>query len=113
MEIIGYLIVNTFAIAVASYLLPGVSVDSLFTAIVVAVVLGVINMFLKPVLVFLTLPITLVTLGLFMFVINAALVMLASYIIPGFSVESFWWALLFSLAISAVSWFLNSLSKAA
>lgn len=111
MQIIAYLIINTFAIAVASYILPGVTVEDLFTALVVAVVLGIINAFLKPILVFLTLPITLVTLGLFMFVINAGLVLLASYLVPGFSVENFWWALLFGLVISGVSWFLNSLSK--
>jgi len=110
MNIFAYLVINTFAIAVAAYILPGIRVDGLFTAIVVAVVLGTINAFIKPILVFLTLPITIVTLGLFIFVINAALVMFAGYIIPGFQVDGFLWALLFSLVISLVSWFLSQLA---
>lgn len=85
--------------------------DTFLTAVVVSVVLGVINAILKPILLFLTLPITLVTLGLFTFVINAALVLLVAQIVPGFDVVSFTWALLFSLVLSLVSWFLNTLAS--
>jgi len=105
------LIVSTFAVIISAYILPGVKVDGFLTAIVVAVVLGAANMFIKPVLLLLTLPLSILTLGLFTFVINAALVLLVSSIVPGFKVEGFLWALIFSLILSIVSSFLYSLTK--
>jgi putative membrane protein len=80
-------------------------------AALVAITLGVFNAFVRPILVFLTLPVTVITFGLFVFVINAALVMLAAYIIPGFGVDGFWWALVFSLVVSLVSSFFNQLAR--
>lgn len=80
--------------------LPGVSVDSMSSAIIVAVVLALLNMFVKPVLVFLTLPATLITFGLFLLVINAFVVLICAELVTGFHVSSFWTALLFSLILS-------------
>lgn len=111
MRLIAYLLINGIAVFVASYILPGVDVDSFVTAFLVALVLGVVNMFIKPILFFLTLPITILTLGLFTFIINGLLVLLVSQLVPGFHVENIWWAILFSIVVTLVSWFLNSLIK--
>lgn len=111
MRLILYLLVNGFAVFIASKILAGVRVDSFVTAVIVAVVLGVVNTFIKPVLLLLTLPLNIITLGLFTFVINALLVLLVASIVPGFSVGSFWWALAFSLVVSLVSSFLSNLTK--
>ena len=112
MKTIIHFLVSMIAILVASYILPGVHVSGIETALVLAVVLGIINAFLRPVLIFFTLPLTIVSLGLFVLVINGLLVMLASYIVPGFTVLNFWWALLFSIVITVVSWFLQMFEKA-
>lgn len=111
MHVLLFLLVNSFAVFVTSYVLPGVQVESFLTAVIVAVVLGVLNVFIKPILIILTLPINILTFWLFTFVINAALVLLASAIVPGFKVNGFLWALAFSLVLSIVSSFLNSLAK--
>lgn len=111
MAILLNLLVSSIAVFATAYILPGIKVNDFFTAIVVAIVLGVINAFLKPVLIILTLPINVLTLGLFTFVINALLIMLTSFLVPGFYVANFWWAILFSLVVSLVSSFLNSLSR--
>lgn len=113
MRLVYYLIINALAIFIASYILPGVAINDGITILIVAVVLGAINTFIKPLLILLTLPLTIITLGLFTFIINALLVLLTSYVVPGFEVENFWWALLFSLVISIVSSFLNGLTKQA
>ncbi len=86
-----------------SYILKGIKIDSFWTAIILAVVLAVLNALLKPILIILTLPITVITLGLFLFVINAAIILLADKFIDGFTVDGFWWALLFSLLLSIVT----------
>lgn len=93
-------LISALVILAVSYLLPGIHVDGLFAALITALVLGLINAIIKPVVILLTLPINLITLGLFTFVINAALVMLAAKIVDGFSVDGFLWALAFSLIIS-------------
>jgi putative membrane protein len=95
-------IISTIAILIAAYLLPGVTV-TLIGALVLAVVLGIINVFIKPVVFLLTLPINILTLGLFSLVINALLILLAAKIVPGFSVNGFWIALLFSIVVSLVN----------
>ncbi|QEC41303.1 phage holin family protein [Pseudobacter ginsenosidimutans] len=86
-----------------SYILSGVHIDTFWTAIIVAIVLAILNAILKPVLILLTFPITLLTFGLFLFVINACIILLAEKVVPGFVVDGFWWALLFSLLLSIVS----------
>lgn len=103
--------VMTLAVFVSAQILSGVSVNSVFTAFMVALVLGIINVFLKPILLILTLPINIFTLGLFTLVINAFLVLLASQIVDGFRVDSFWWALAFSLVMSIVHSTLHQIGK--
>lgn len=107
MKLLLKIFISTVAILVAAYIIPGVSVDSWITAIVVAIVLGVLNAFARPILVFLTLPINFVTLGLFTFIINAFLVWLTALIVAGFSVTTFWVALLLSVVVSLISSFLS------
>jgi putative membrane protein len=110
MRLIVSLIINVVAVYVASYILPGVHVDSVTTVVVVAIVLGVINTFLRPLLLLLTLPITVITLGLFTLVVNGLLVLLVTWFVPGFHVDNFLWAVGFSIVVSLVSWFLSKLS---
>lgn len=95
-------LISVVAILIAAYLIPGVQV-TLVGAIVLAVVLGLINIFIKPVLTVLTLPVTILTLGLFSLVINALLVLLAAAIVPGFAVSGFWAALFFSILLSLIN----------
>lgn len=104
-------IVTSFAVLVASYVLSGVSVDSTLTAVFVAIVLGLLNSFIKPILIILTIPITIFTLGLFLLVINILIVKWASDIVPGFTVNGWFWALLFSLIVSFVTSLLDGLIK--
>ena len=96
-------LVAALAIMVASFLLPGVHVDGLFVALVVAVVLGLANALIRPVLFILTIPINIITLGLFTLVINGLMVLLAARIVDGFSVSSLGWAVLFSIVL----WLIN------
>lgn len=111
MSLLWHWLVSAAAVLIASYLLPGVAVSGIGAALLVALVLGVINVFLRPILIILTLPVNILTLGLFTFVINAFLIMLTAAIVPGFSVRNFWWALLFSLVLSLVNVFLLTLIR--
>ena len=95
------------AVVLSSYFLPGVSVKRFTTALLVALVLSLLNYFVKPILVLLTLPITIITLGLFLFVLNALIILLAGKLVDGFRVESFGWALLFSLVLSFFTYILE------
>src|SRR5438045_9091588 len=90
-----------------AHVLRGVHIDTFWTAIVFAVVLTILNTFIKPLLILLTLPVTILTLGLFLFVINTIIVLLASKFVNGFTIENFWWGLLFSLILSLVTSFVN------
>jgi len=100
-------LLTTLAVLIAARLLPGITVRNFFAGLLTALVLGLVNAILRPILVILTLPLTVLTLGLFIFVVNALLVLLTSAIVPGFEVRSFWWALLFSLLFSVVSFILH------
>ena len=102
MKLIIRILLSTIAVLVADLLLSGVHAVDLKTSLLVAVVLGVLNAVVRPIIVLLTLPVTVVTLGLFVLVINAAMVMLAARIVPGFVVNGFWWALAFSVVMWAV-----------
>ncbi|OGF77730.1 hypothetical protein A3I27_03575 [Candidatus Giovannonibacteria bacterium RIFCSPLOWO2_02_FULL_43_11b] len=102
MSILTRLIINTLVVLAVAYVVPSVHVDGFMAAFVVALAIGVVNAILKPVLIFLTLPIEIVTLGLFTLVINAFLVMLVAYIVPGFSIGGFWSALIFGIIFSIV-----------
>ncbi|MEO6316062.1 MAG: phage holin family protein [Chitinophagaceae bacterium] len=97
------------AVVLASYFLPGVAVDRFTTALMVALVLSVLNFFVKPLLVLLTLPITILTLGLFLFIVNALIIVLAGKLVTGFRVDSIWWALLFSMLLSFFTYILEIL----
>lgn len=94
---------TTIAAFFASYLLSGVHIDNIQTAVILSIVLALLNNFIKPVLIFLTLPITILTLGLFLLVINILIIKWAADIVPGFEVDGWWWALLFSLLVSVVT----------
>ena len=100
-------LITTFAVVITSYLLGGVTVDDFVAALVVAFVLGVLNMVLKPLLIILTIPVTIMSFGLFLLVINAFIIQLSAYVVPGFEVRSFWWALLFGIILSLVRWVLE------
>lgn len=107
MKLLGKLFINTVAVLVAAYIIPGVEVDKVVTALIVAIVLGVLNTFIRPLLVILTLPINILTLGLFTFVINSFLVVITSQLVPGFIVGSLMDALWFSITLSLTSSFLG------
>jgi putative membrane protein len=93
-------LLSGLAIVLTAYLLPGVDVQDYWTALVVAIILSLVNIFVKPILLILTIPITFLTLGLFLLVINALMILLTDYFVDGFAVDGFWWALLFSLILS-------------
>jgi putative membrane protein len=110
-DLLVRIIIGTIAVLVTDLLLPGVRAEDFLTGLLVAVVLALLNAFLKPVLILFTLPVTLLTLGLFLLVINAGMVLLAARIVPGFVVEGFWWAMGFSVLLSLVQGFLQGLDK--
>ena len=103
MKILIHWLVAAIAILITAYVLPGVHVDGFLVALVLAVILGIINAFLRPLFVILALPITVLTLGLFVFVINGLLVMMAASIVPGFVVDSLLSGILFSIILALVS----------
>lgn len=105
------LIVNGLSIFIVSYLLSGVYVDSIWTALIVAFILSVLNITLKPLLILLTIPITILTLGLFLIVINVIILMTVDYLLEGFIIDGFFWAIIFSILVSIVNGILYELSK--
>lgn len=111
MKILQRLLISTIIVILLSYFLTGVQVDKITTAVLVAVVLGLLNTFLKPILVFFTLPITVFTLGLFLLVINAGMVLLCSKLVDGFTIESFGTAFIFSILLSVSQWILYKFIK--
>lgn len=111
MEVILHLLISSLVVFITAYILPGVHLENFLTAIIVAVVLGAINAFLRPILFLLTLPINILTLGLFTFVIMALCVLLVSAIVPGFTVDGFWWAMAFALVFSILNSFIYSIKS--
>lgn len=113
MNFIIQLIISTLAVLISAYLLPGVQIidNNFFTALTVAAVLAFLNAVVKPIMIILTIPITLFTLGFFLLVINACMILLASKLVNGFIVHGFWWALLFSLILSLVTSILANIKK--
>ena len=109
MNIVIRFAVLVISVFVASYIIPGVDIDNTSSLLVVAVLLGIVNTFIKPILVVFTLPLTIVTLGLFLLILNGLLVLLLSNIVPGFAVTGLFVAILFSIVVSLVSSFLNHL----
>ena len=94
------IILSAVAIIVSAYLIPGINVDTFFTAVVVAIVLSIINLIFRPLFILLTLPVTIITFGLFLIAINAFMIMLAGSFVDGFHVSGFWSALIFSFILS-------------
>ena len=112
MQLLILWLINALAIIITAYLLQqGIHVTDFKAALIVALVLAIINATIKPLLLLLTLPITILTLGLFILVINALLILLTSSLVPGFQVDSFWWALLFSIVLTVVNSILHKIIK--
>lgn len=111
MNLILRILLSAIAVVILAKVLPSVSVDSYMTAVIVAVVLSLLNLLVKPILVILTLPVTIVTFGLFLLIINAIIILLADKLIDGFAVENIWWALIFSLLLSFLQSIFFSLLK--
>ncbi|HQW68752.1 MAG TPA: phage holin family protein [Flavobacterium sp.] len=100
MKLIIRLLVTSVLVMIISHLMTGVIVDEFTSALTVAIVLGLLNLFVKPILVILTLPVTIITLGLFYLVINAAMILVCDHFVDGFKVNTFWTAMLFSIILS-------------
>ncbi len=107
--IVAKILISAIVIIFLSWLLPGIEVHGTLQAIIAAFVIALINAILRPILIIITLPVTVVTLGLFLFVINALLVMLAAHWLDGFDVSNFWWALLFSFLLALGSSMLQNI----
>lgn len=101
------ILISAFAVFITAYLMPGVAVGTFAAAIVVAFVLALLNMFVKPLLVVLTIPVTIMSFGLFLLVINAFIILIAGELVKGFEVNGFGWALLFSIFLSFVTYLLE------
>ena len=111
MKLILKLLLNALAVFILAHLLSGVAVDGYVGALIVAIVLSILNLLVKPILIIFTLPATILTLGLFLLVINAVIILLADKLIDGFAVANFWWAILFSILLSILQSILQSLLK--
>lgn len=109
MNFILNIIVTSVAVLLVANILPGVKVDTFTTSLLVAIVLAFMNSIVKPILTILTIPITMITMGLFLLVINGAIILLTDKLIDGFEVHGFWWALLFSFILSITTGILNML----
>ena len=110
MKIVLKLAINIFALFVVAYLIPGFVLTDIWSATVTAVVMGVVNTFIKPILQVIALPISILTFGIFAFLINVLLLWGISYLVPGFKIESFPIAIIASIVLSLVSWFLHKLA---
>lgn len=111
MNIIVRFLLNGLAVLATAYLLPGVDVADYQTALITALVLSIANIIIKPILILFTIPITVMTLGLFLLVINAIIILVADYFVTGFTVNGFWWALAFSLIMSIFNSIIDDLLK--
>ncbi|MEC4112878.1 phage holin family protein [Myroides pelagicus] len=111
MNFIIRLLITTVIVVLLCQFMPGVSVDGWTSALWVAVAMGILNATLRPLLVFMTLPATIVTLGLFLFVINAIIIQVSAYFVKGFMVDNFWYALLFSIVLTFFQSLVNGKQK--
>ena len=109
MRFLARLVLNGLAIIIVAWLLPGIHISSALSALLAGVILGFVNAIVRPVLFFLTLPLTLLTLGLFIFILNAICFGLTALLVPGFSIDGFFSAMFGALLVSVVSWILNGL----
>lgn len=111
MQLVVRLLLNALALVVVAYVMPGFDVADFGAAIVAAIVIGVVNTFIKPILLLVTLPITILTFGIFAFVLNVLLLMGVAAIVPGFAIDGFITAAIASIALALVSYFLQSLAN--
>lgn len=111
MNIIIRFLLSGVAVMLTAYLLPGAHVEDYWAALLVAVLISVSNVIVKPILVIFTIPITILTLGLFLLVINAVIILMVDYFVDGFYVDGFWWALAFSLILSVFNSLFGDLTK--
>lgn len=110
MKLLIALVINTLALLITDYLIPGIDIVNIQTAIVAAIILGLVNTFIKPILLFLTFPLTLLTLGLFVFIVNAIMLFLTSFIVDGFNISGWLPAILGAVVLSVVSTILSMLA---
>ena len=108
-KILTQLLITAVALLLGSYLLPGIDVDGFWNALLVALALALLNQFVKPLLIILTIPATILTLGLFLLVVNAVVILLADWMVMGFEVDGLLWALVFSLILSIIKTLLNTI----
>ena len=108
---LAHWVTTAFALGATSWVLPGVQVDSIVALMVAALVLGFVNAVVRPILVLLTLPITFLTLGLFYLIVNGLAFALAAWLVPGFGVRGFGWAVLGAFMVGVVSWFIGSFGR--
>lgn len=111
MRFIAVILINGLLVYLAAWLLPGVSVTGYGIAIITGLLLGLVNFFIKPVLTILTLPITILTLGLFLLIINAAMVLLVDWLVAGFEVRGWGWAILFTIILALMNLFVPSIEE--
>ncbi len=111
MSFIVKLLVSALSIGVASYLVPGIHLNNFMTLIITAFIFGILNAVIRPILVLLTLPITLVTLGIFLLILNAFLFLFVSWIVPGFTIASFWSALFGWIIVVLTNWIASAVFK--
>lgn len=111
MHLIMRLAINVFVLFVVEYLVPGFRLASIQTAVVAAIVIGIVNTLIKPILQLIALPISILTFGIAAFLINVGLLYLTSKVIPGFYIAGFTTAIIASIVLSLVSWFLNKLAR--
>ncbi len=109
MKLLMKILVTAMAVLILAYILPGVYVNTYSSAIIVAIVLALLKLFVKPLLVIFTLPATILTLGLFLLVINACIILMADYFVDGFGVRHFGWAFIFSILLSFVQSILHKI----
>jgi len=102
-QVLGSLIISTISIFAVSYILSGIQIESLLTALVLAVVMAILNVTLKPLLILITIPLTIITFGVFLLVVNVLVLYAAAFLIDGFHIAGFWWALAFSILVSLVN----------
>jgi putative membrane protein len=111
MKVLLNILLTGIAVAIADYVIPGVALNSFVTALVAGVILGLVNALIRPIVLVLTLPINVLTFGLFTFVINALMIMLVAAVVPGFAVGGFWSALLFSVIVSLLKMMFNAYER--
>lgn len=111
MALLGKLLINTLALIVTTWIVPGFTISEIWTAVLAAIVLGVVNTFIRPIMLLITLPFNIITLGLFTFVVNAIMLWLTAYFVSGFRIENWLSAILAAIVLAVVSTILGSILK--